>query len=159
MEDLVRVIPWVGRLLVLLTAIIAVAWAFGALWFDAPFGNANKVIAGLLAMASAAALLAVRPFWRKAGAIALLVGGVLVWWLTIKPTEDRPWQPDVARRAWADIHGDEITLHDVRNCDYHTETDYTPRWETRVVHLSKLTGMAHITQWQRRRVAPPARFH
>ncbi len=42
-----RVIRWVGELLILLTAIIAIAWAFGAVWFDAPFGNANKVIAGL----------------------------------------------------------------------------------------------------------------
>jgi hypothetical protein len=66
---------------------------------------------------------------------------VLAWWLTIKPTEDRAWQPDVARRAWAEVGNDEITLHNVRNCEYRTETDYTPRWETRVVHLSKLTGV------------------
>ena len=59
-RDLTRVIRWVGELLVLLTAIIAVAWAFGAVWFDAPFGNANKVLAGLLAVASAAALVFVR---------------------------------------------------------------------------------------------------
>ena len=54
--NLVRVIRWIGELLVLLTAIIAIAWAFGAVWFDAPFGNANKVVAGLLVIASAAAL-------------------------------------------------------------------------------------------------------
>ena len=141
MRDLVRVIRCVGALIVLLTAIIAVAWAFGAVWFDAPFGNANKVVAGLLAMASALALAFVRPFWRKVGAVALLFGGVLVWWLTIKPTEDRAWQPDVARRAWADVGNDEISLHNVRNFEYRSETDYTPRWETRVVHLSALTGI------------------
>ena len=127
MCNLMRVIRWVGELLVLLTAIIAVAWAFGAVWFDAPFGNANKVVAGLMAMASAIALVFVRPVWRKVGAVALLFGGVLMWWLTLKPTEDRAWQPDVARRAWADIHGDEITLHNVRNFEYRTENDYTPR--------------------------------
>src|SRR4029077_3823807 len=156
MRDLVRVIRWVGGLLVLLTVIIAVAWAFGAVWFDAPFGNANKVVAELLAMASALALAFVRPFWRKVGAVALLFGGVVVWWLTIKPTEDRAWQPDVARRAWADIHNDEITLHDVRNCDYRTETDYTPRWETRVLHLSTLTGIdLAINFWGSRWIAHP----
>ena len=141
MKNPVRVFGWVGRLVVLLTAIIAVAWAFGAVWFDAPFGNANRVLAGLLAMASAIALLFVRPFWRKLGIVVVLFAGVLIWWLTIKPSEDRAWQPDVARRGWADIQGDEITLHEVRNCDYRTESDYTPRWETRVVHLSKLTGI------------------
>src|SRR5438045_2634158 len=80
-RDLVRVIRWIGELLVLLTAMIAIAWAFGAVWFDAPFGNANKVVAGLLPVASAIALVFFRPFWRKAGAVALLFGVFLVWWL------------------------------------------------------------------------------
>src|SRR5947209_4935484 len=141
MKDLTRVIRWVGELLVLLSAIIAVAWAFGAVWFDAPFGNANKIVAGLLAIASAAALVFVRGFWRKIGAVTLLFGGVLMWWLTLAPTNDSNWQPDVAHKAWADIQGDEVTLHNVRNCDYRTETDYTPHWETRTVRISQITGI------------------
>ena len=140
-RKLMRVIRWVGALLVLLAVIIAAAWAFGAVWFDAPFGNANKVVAGLLAMASALALVFVRPFWRKVGAVALLFGGVLIWWLTLKPSNDGNWQPDVAQLAWADINGDEFTFHNVRNCDYRTDTDYTPHWETRTVRLSQITGI------------------
>ncbi len=136
-----RIIRWVGEPLVLLTAIIAIIWAFGAVWFDAPFGNANKVVAGLPALASAIALVFVRPFWRKIGAVALLCGVVLAWWLTLSPTNDSDWQPDVAQKAWADIQGDEVTLHNVRNCDYRTETDYTPHWETRTVRLSQITGI------------------
>ena len=141
MADLMRVIRWVGLLLVLIAVIIAAAWAFGAVWFDAPFGNANKVVAGLLAMASALALVFVRPFWRKGGAVALLFAGVLIWWLTLSPTNDSDWQPDVAQKAWAEIQGDEVTLHNVRNCDYRTETDYTPHWETRTVRISQITGI------------------
>jgi hypothetical protein len=41
----------------------------------------------------------------------------------------------------AEINGDEVTLHNVRNCDYRTETDYTARWETRTVRLSQITGI------------------
>src|SRR5947208_8600251 len=141
MHNLVRVIRWVCELLVLLTAIIAIAWAFGALWFDAPFGNANKFIAGFLALAAVAALGFVRPFWLKVGVSALLFGGVLAWWMTLSPTIDSDWQPDVAQKAWADIQGDEVTFHNVRNCDYRTETDYTPRWDTRTVSISELTGI------------------
>ncbi len=141
MKDLMRVIRWIGELLVLLTASIAIAWAFGAVWFDAPFGNANKIVAGLLAIAAAIALVFVRGFWRKVGAVALLFGGVLVWWLTLSPTNDSDWQPDVAQKAWADIQGDEVTLHNVRNCDYRTATDFTPHWETRTVRISKITGI------------------
>jgi hypothetical protein len=136
-----RVIRWVGGLLLILTAIIAIAWAFGAVWFDAPFDNANKVVAGFLAIVSAAALVFVRRFWRKVGAIALLFGGTLAWWLTLSPTNNGDWQPDVAQTAWADIQGDEVTFHNVRNCDYRTNTDYTPHWETRTVRLSQITGI------------------
>jgi hypothetical protein len=39
-----------------------------------------------MAMASVIALLVVRPFWRKVGVLALLFGAVLVWWLTLKPS-------------------------------------------------------------------------
>ncbi len=136
-----RVIRWVGGLLVLLTAIIAIAWAFGAVWFDAPFGNANKVLAWLLPVASVAALVFVRPFWRKIAAVAVLFSVLLAWWLTLKSSNDANWQPDVAQLAWADINGDEFTFHNVRNCDYRTDTDYTPHWETRTVRLSQITGI------------------
>jgi hypothetical protein len=141
MKYLVRVIRWAGVLLVLVIAIIAIAWAFGAVWFDAPFGNSNKILAGLLAMASAIALLFVRPFWRKLGIVVVLFAGVLVWWLTLSPTNDSDWQPDVAKEASADIQGDEVTFHNVRNCDYRTDTDYTPHWETRIVRISQITGI------------------
>src|SRR6266403_4953141 len=134
-KDLVRLIRWVGEVLVLITAIIAITWAFGAVWFDAPFGNANKVVTGLMALTSVIVLVFVRPFWRKLGIFVVLFAGVLIWWLTLSPTNDSDWQPDVAQKAWADIQGDEVTLHNVRNCDYRTEADYTPHWETRTVRI------------------------
>jgi len=59
----------------------------------------------------------------------------------LQPSNTRAWQPDVAQEPWAGVKGDEVTLHNVRNCDYRTETDYTPRWETRTVRLSQLTGI------------------
>jgi len=140
-KDLVRVVRWVGESLVLLILIIAAVWAFGAVWYDAPFGNANKVIAGLLAIAVAITLVFVRHFWRKVAVITLLVGGVLGWWVTLKPSNNGNWQPDVAQLAGADINGDEFTFHNVRNGDYRTQTDYAPHWETRTVRLSQITGI------------------
>lgn len=82
---------------------------------------------------------------------------VLTWWrLTLKPSNNRQWQPDVAETAWAEINGDEVTLHNIRNCDYRTETDYTPRWETRAVKLSSLTGLdIAITYWGSTYIAHP----
>jgi Domain of unknown function (DUF4105) len=50
-------------------------------------------------------------------------------------------QPDVAQEPWQEVKGDEVTLHNVRNCDYRTDTDHTPHCETRTVRLSQLTGL------------------
>ena len=132
---------WISGLLCAIIAIIAAAWAFGAVWFDGPFGPGNKIAAALLAIAFVVVLLFVRPFWRKLWIFVVLFAGVLMWWLTLSPTSDSDWQPDVAQKARAEIQGDEVTLHNVRNCDYRTEADYTPHWETRTVRISQITGI------------------
>ena len=69
------------------------------------------------------------------------LGLVLAWWLTLKPSDSRSWQPDVDQEPWAVVNGDSVTLHNVRNSHYRTEVDYTPHWETRTVRLSQLTGI------------------
>jgi hypothetical protein len=116
-----------------------VAWAFGALWFDAPV--ANRILAAVFLIGCAAVLGLVRTLRRKFVALSILFGAVLTWWFSLKPSNEAIWQLDVAQLAWAEIKGDEVTLHNVRNCDYRTETDYTPHWETRTVRLSQITGI------------------
>jgi hypothetical protein len=109
-------------------------WATGALYFDFPI--ASTAAAMLFVVIVLAAILFVR---RKLLKLAITLGVcalVASWWFTLKPANDREWQPDVARTAWAQIDGDEITIHNVRNCEYRAESDFTPRWETRTVWLS-----------------------
>lgn len=122
-----------------LAAALFALWAFGALWYDFPL--APRWVAGAFAVVLVVLLVQVQGGGSKAVAWVVAAGVVLAWWLTLQPRQDRNWQPDVAQTAWADINGDEITLHNVRNCDYRTASDYTPRWEKRTVHLSKLSGI------------------
>ena len=42
---------------------------------------------------------------------------------------------------YAAINGDMITIHNVRNFNYRTETDFDARWETRTYNLSKLDSV------------------
>jgi hypothetical protein len=76
-------------------------------------------------------------------AVAYLLGfcSVLAWWLTLKPSNDGNWQPDVDRTAWAEITGDRITIHNVRNCDYRTETEYSNCWSDRTVDRSQIQAV------------------
>jgi hypothetical protein len=122
------------------------AWSFGALHYDFPV--LKNAVAWIYLLGVIAALFVLRGAWKR---LALVSGSfllVLVWWFSQAPRNDRNWQPDVAQEAWAEIKGDEITLHNVRNCDYRTATDYTPQWETRTVRLSQITGVdLFINYW------------
>jgi hypothetical protein len=122
-----------------LIALGCAAWAFGALYYDFPV--AKTVVVWGFAAAIVAVIIFLHGAVRKLGAIFAAFALVLIWWLTLKPSNDGSWQPDVAQMAWADINGDEFTFHNVRNCDYRTETDYTPHWETRTVRISQITGI------------------
>ncbi|MES2438038.1 MAG: DUF4105 domain-containing protein [Verrucomicrobiota bacterium] len=95
----------------------------------------------VLALLFVLALIFIRGRWLKLAAVLAGFATIAAWWFTLSPSNDRQWLGDVAKTASAEIAGDRITLHNVRNFDYRTETDYIPRWETRTVDLSKLTGI------------------
>ena len=129
-----------------IAAVVCVAWAFGALYFDFPIAGALAAILFVLVLITA--IIFVRGKLLKLAIVFGAFALVALWWLTLKPGNDRAWQPDVAQTAWAQINGDEVTVHNVRNGDYRTETDFTPRWETRTVRLSQISGMdVAINYW------------
>jgi len=121
-------------------ALLAAAWATGALAFDFTSPSLRPAAAAAFLAATAVAVWFVPGAFRKTLAVLALATAVGVWWMSLKPRLDRDWQPEVARLAHADINGDIVTLHDVRNFDYRTATDAIPRWESRTVNLSRLTG-------------------
>lgn len=136
------------RLPMIIGLALALAWSAGALWFDFPFSVLRQV-AALLGVAIIVFLsLRVRPFAR---CVVWLVGLwllVLGWWSTLQPSHERDWQADVAELAWAEIDGDVVTVHNVRHSLYQTATNFTPRWQTRQVRLSQITGIdLFINYW------------
>lgn len=138
---IVRFLPGLLKAVAWLVGAGCATWATGAFFFDSPWPSLRPWAAVSLALAFVAAVVLLPWSWLKLGALFGGFGLVLAWWLTLQPSNTRDWQPDVARTAWAGIDGDTVTIHDVRNCDYRTVTDYTPRWETRTVRLSQLTGV------------------
>lgn len=131
-----------ARVLLTPPLLLAVAWGAAALWFDGP---ADRRAAGALAAAFATGclflLLWVRPYRRAMLVVLAAVAIVLVWFLAIPPSNERDWLPDVARTATATFEGNRVTVSNVRNFDYRSETDFTERWETRVYDLDRLRGV------------------
>lgn len=115
-------------------------WAVGAFWYDLPVPALGRQIAAILLFLLLGFLWFPKNRKRRLAAAGLFVL-VTGWWFTLSPRNDRQWQPDVARTAHAEIHGDKVTLHNVRNFAYHTGAEATPVWETRTVDLSRITGI------------------
>jgi len=152
-----RVATLAGRGFALLLTLALTPWAAAALYFDLLPGTSLRTLgASSYGLAMVGALL---TFRGRGKAIAICLAGfalVLAWWLTLKPSNDRAWQPDVAQTAWAEIDGDHVTIHNVRNCDYRTEGDYTPHWETRSYDLAQIRGMdIFLTYWGSPWIAHP----
>lgn len=139
-----KILRFVGILFLILVILIALAWAFGALWYD----GSGRAFAVFNLLAIPALLVWVKPWRFKLGIFAVWFASVLGWWLSLSPTNEGDWQPDVAQLAWAEIDGDQVTIHNVRNFDYRSDSEFTPRWETRRVRLSQLTGIdMFINYW------------
>ncbi len=136
-----RLSQLVLRIAVSLLLALAVLWGAAALWIDGPDSRslAGALAGGLVLIAGVAAVW-VRPWSRTVAAIFVPFVMVLAWWLALAPSNERDWQPDVARLPTATIDGSMLTVHNVRDFGYRGERDFTERWETRTYDLDTLVG-------------------
>ena len=138
---------WLRRLaLAFLSLAMALsgAWAVLALHYQLPLAPPLRTLASI-AWALLAAV-AVALAWRGQATRATLSYGIafallLGWWVRIEPSDTRAWADDVLRHLQAQRQGDVLTLSNVRNFDWRSDTDYTPRWETRSYDLSRLRSV------------------
>ncbi len=128
-------------LVVVCTLLPVLVWAPAAIWFDGP---ASRATAGSLAAAwcllLAGVLLLTKPWWRSLALAWALFALLLSWWLAIPPSNTRDWAPDVAQLPGADIDGNRVTVHGVRNFEYASGEPVAERWETRTYDLDHLVG-------------------
>jgi hypothetical protein len=128
---------------------VLTVWAASCLWFDGP---ESRLWAGALSIAFVVAVVAllvlVRPIWRLWVSFLLLFVLVQGWWLGIEPSNDREWLADVARVPTVTFDGDLVTIKNVRNFHYRSETDFDEIWETRTYDLSQLRGIdMYLSYW------------
>ncbi len=120
----------------------AIAWGVLALWFDGPQSRvlAATMAAGLLVVSILLAA-CVRPFLKGLVIALLPVGAVALWWTSIPASNTRDWTPDVARTARATFDGSRVTIQNLRNFKYRSDSDYDQRWETRTYNLDRIRGV------------------
>jgi uncharacterized protein DUF4105 len=131
-----------GGVLVLLSL-----WAVAALCFDVRVRWLGAPLAGLYALTIVAAWTLLK---RRIATVITLSGFALVtaWWLALQPSNDRDWQPDVAVLSYADIDGNRVMLHNIRNCEYRSEEDYDVKRYDKAFDLDKLrTADLFMVYW------------
>jgi hypothetical protein len=126
-------------------------WGGLAINYRAPFGPATRqglgVAFAVLGVVAIVGLFA-RRVRRATVAFLVVFALLLAWWSRIEPRNDRDWQPEVAVLAYADVNGDQVTIHNIRNFDYRSETDFTPQYYDKTFDLNALDSVDMIaTYW------------
>ena len=134
-----------------LLALVSGAWGALALWYLLP-GHAAMRTAGAAAwcvLVLGLFVLAIgrRTWWPLAGYV-VLYALLLAWWSSIRPTGQADWADDVARVLTAEVHGNVVVLHNVRDFAWRSNDDYDARWETRSYDLDRLVSAdAVLSHW------------
>jgi hypothetical protein len=134
----------VGLVLAFLVLMLLACLGTLAIYFSPLPGVLPAIASGLFALT--ALVLVCAGFLkrqRRAWAAFLVLFAVVfaAWWVLIPPSNNRDWQADVAVLPWAEISGDRITVHNIRNVDYRSETDYTVRHYDRSFDLATLRSL------------------
>jgi hypothetical protein len=133
--------------LTLLGLVIAIAGSWGvlALAFSGPLSETVRTsLAALFGVVSLMVVIGLgfpHVRWGALAAYLALFALLMVWWRGITPSNERDWLTDVAVLPYAEIEGDVVTVRNIRNFDYRSETDYTPAYYDKRFDLRKLEGV------------------
>jgi len=143
-----RVLRRVGTTILWIVLALVTVWAVAALFVDFRIAALRIPLTLIYVLGVIAVFIKLR---RSRWVAVAYLGGfccVLAWWLTLKPSNDGNWQSDVDRTAWAEITGDRVILHNLRNCNYRTELSYSDCWKDRTIDLSQIRGVdLFINKW------------
>lgn len=135
-----------------LLVVIPAVWGSFALWYQIPGGQGLKTL-GVMLWAAFSITMIVALWKVRIGvglvAFAVAFAGLLIWWTRLSPTNDHVWADDVARATTGTVDGNRVTLHNVRNFEWRSQTDYTQRWETRSYDLDRLKSVDMVMSYWR----------
>ena len=128
-------------------------WGVFALVYGSWPKGACMALAALYASAHLAVFVRSPLRWLMPN-VALCFLVPLLCFHLMRPSNDRIWQPDVAQQPFAEFMGDQVTVHNVRNCIYTSETNFSAAFETRHYDLAKLrTADIFLVDWGLHKVA------
>jgi hypothetical protein len=126
---------------------LLLAWSTLAIYYNLPWNWLRLALALVFLIFGVWALWFSRTL-RAMAVFAALFLGVVVWFISIQPSHDRPWRPEVAVMPRAFIDDDRVRIIGVRNFEYRTRDDFTVRYQEREVSVSHLNSVDfYISYW------------
>ncbi len=138
-HSLLAICRAIGTAFMWLTLVLLNLWAAAAIYVDCRIPALRIPLTLIYLAILILVIVATRRYRALYCLICFCV--VLLWWLSLKPSDEGNWRADVAKKAWAETTGDRITIHNVRNCDYSSETEFTNCWSDRTYNLSDLRAV------------------
>jgi hypothetical protein len=136
-----------GFFITLVVAVMA-AWGMLAIYYsDYQNETLKTCCAGLFGIATLSAFILLPNRRRTLVWFGVVFAALVAWWSLIEPSNSRDWQDDVAVLPYADIQGDRVTIHNIRNFTYRTESDFDARYYDRTFDLNKLDSLDLITSY------------
>lgn len=113
-------------------------WAALALYFGPLASTVGAIVLAASGLIAAGSAVRRQGSWIPIAGFGAIFVAFLVAWGSIRPSNDRNWQPDVAELPYATFEGDRVTIHNIRNFDYRTDVDYTPHYYDKTFDLREL---------------------
>jgi len=139
----ITMFAWACLVLIAFSAWFTLSFLYCSWPAPVRYACAALFVSGLVAIVAC-----VRP-WRRMRnwllglqVVALAVGFFMF------PSNQRDWQEPCARLAYAEVEGDEVIFHNVRNFDYTSESEYTPAYYDKTFNLSDLESIdVYLVNW------------
>jgi Domain of unknown function (DUF4105) len=142
-----RFLRGVAVLLIWVILGLVTLWASAALYFDVRVVWLRLPFTAVYGLGMLAVWILFRRPWKAVVTGASFIV-VLVWWFSLQPSNNRDWLPDVVALPFADIASDQMTIHNIRNCDYRTETDYDVHYYDKTFDLDRLRAVdLYLVTW------------
>ena len=134
-----------GILLIACLLVGLTGWGTLAIHYgDSQTSTLQTVLASGFALAGLVALIGIwiKPWRRRVLTIYIVLFIiVLSWWFSITPSNDREWVVETAKLPYAVINEDQVTVHNIRNFSYRSETDFTLAYYDKTFDLTKLDSV------------------
>ncbi len=143
-----RILGWFGWLVFGVSLLLLTLWAVAALHFDVRVAWLRWPLMVVYVLAVLGVWILVKRRWLAVLFTLVAFGFVVAWWFMLEPSNNRDWQPDLAVLPYANIDGNQVTIHNIRNCDYRTESEFEVRHYDKTFELDRLrTADLYMVYW------------